>query len=63
MAYRLHQDAGDLVGVGIRRRPAVLEVAVALGAALARDADGAAAVGHAVRELVDAAGLMSARQA
>jgi hypothetical protein len=61
--YRLHHDAGDLVGVGVRRRPAVLEVAVALVAALTRDADGAAAVGDAVGELIDAAGLVAAGQA
>mmetsp|Transcript_22427 Transcript_22427/g.38326 ORF Transcript_22427/g.38326 Transcript_22427/m.38326 type:complete len:263 (-) Transcript_22427:655-1443(-) len=51
------------VRVAVGRRAAVLEVAAALSVGLARDADRAAAVGDAVRELVDRGGLVRAGQA
>ena len=60
---RLHDDARDLVGVGVGGGAAILKVAVALGGALAGNADRRAAVGDAVRELVDGARLVAARQA
>jgi len=60
---RLHDDTSDLVGVGVGRRPAVLEVAVALGSDLTRDTDRRATVGNAVGELVDAASLVLAGEA
>lgn len=56
----LHEDAGDLVGVGIGGGTAVLEVAVALGGTLAGDTDGRATVGDAPCERVDGAGLVPA---
>lgn len=56
----LHDDAGDLVGIGIRSGTTVLEVAVALGGALAGDTDRCATVGDAVGEGFDGAGLVAA---
>ncbi|KAJ8577026.1 hypothetical protein ON010_g2177 [Phytophthora cinnamomi] len=57
-------DAGrDHVRVHVGRRATVLEVALALGLRHARDADGRAAVGHAVRERVHAGRLVAAREA
>merc|ERR1719238_1348208 len=53
----------DNVRVAVGRRPAVLEVAAALGVGRARDADRAAAVGDAVREGVDVGGLVLAGEA
>lgn len=58
----LHDDAGDLVGIGIRSGTTVLEVAVALGGALAGDADRCATVGDAVGEGLDGAGLVAASE-
>ena len=60
---RLHNNPRNLVRIGVGRRPAVLKVAAALGSALARDADGGAAVGDAVCELVDGARLVAAGEA
>lgn len=57
-----HHDLGDTVRVGVGGRATVLEVAVALGGALAGNADGGAAVGDAVAELVDGAGLVATGQ-
>ena len=52
----------DLVGVAVAAGPPVLQVAVALLRHLPRDADTATAVRHPGRELVDAGGLVGARQ-
>ena len=49
---------GHPVGVAVRGWSAVLQVTFALLPHLAGDADAGAAVGHAGRELVDAAGLV-----
>lgn len=50
--YSFNDHAGDLVGVGVGGRPAVLEVTLALLGAGAVDTDGSAAVGNAPGELV-----------
>jgi hypothetical protein len=50
--YSFNDHAGDLVGVGVGGRPAVLEVTLALLGAGAVDADGSTAVGDAPGELV-----------
>lgn len=55
----LHEDTGDLVGVGVGGGTTVLEVAVALGGALAGNPDGRATVGNAPCERVDSTSLMS----
>jgi hypothetical protein len=60
---RLHHDVGNPVGVRVGGRAAVLEVAVALGADLAGNADRRATVCHAPGELVDGASLVTASQA
>merc|ERR1719198_1647767 len=63
LAGRLQDARGDAVGVAVRRRAAVLHVALAVLLGVARDADRRAAVGDAVLEVVDAAGLVLARKA
>lgn len=55
-----HDGLGDRVGVAVGRRPPVLEVAEAVLAHLARDADAGASVGHASGELEDVGGLVVA---
>lgn len=55
-----HDGLGDRVGVAVGRRPPVLEVAEAVLAHLARDADAGAPVGHAGGELEDVGGLVVA---
>lgn len=56
----LHNDTGDLVRVGVGGGTTILEVTVALGGALAGNADRRATVGDAVGELVDGTRLVSA---
>lgn len=56
----LHHDTRDLIWVGVGGRATVLEVSVAFGGALARNADRRATVGDAVCEGVDGTGLVSA---
>lgn len=60
---RPHDGLGDRVGVAVGRWPPVLEVAVAILAHLARDADAGASVGHAGGELEDVGGLVVAGEA
>ena len=55
--------ARDHVGVGVGGGAAVLKVALLLALRVAGDANGRAAVRHAVRKLVDAGGLVAAREA
>lgn len=57
---RPHDGLSDRVGVAVGRRPPILEVAVAVLADLARDADAGASVGHAGRELEDVGCLVVA---
>lgn len=59
-AESLDDDASDLVRVGVGRRAAVLEVALALLGAGTIDTDGGAAVGNAPGELVVSGGLVLA---
>lgn len=56
-------NKAHLVRISITGGPAVLKVTVALCSTLPGDADAGAAVGDAVRELLDAARLVGARQA
>ena len=61
---RLQNAAGDLVGIALRVRTAIFEVAlVAVVDEAVRHADGSAAIGHAVVEFVDRLGLVQAGQA
>ena len=57
-----HQDLRHRVRVAVGRRPAILQVPVAILSHLARDADGGTPVGHPGREVLDAGGLVAARQ-
>lgn len=57
-----HDGLGDRIGVAVGRRPPVLEVAVAILADLARDADAGASVGHTGGELEDVGCLMVASE-
>lgn len=54
---------GNCVGVAVRCRTAVLEVAPLVLAHLPRDADAGAAVGDAGGEVVDAGGFVQTREA
>lgn len=58
----LHDNAGDLVGVGVGGGPPVLEVTALLHGTLARNTDGGTAVGDTIRELLDAASLVTASE-
>jgi hypothetical protein len=58
-----HDGLGHAVGVAVGGGAAVLQVALAVLAHLARDADGGAAVGHARRELVHGARLVQPGEA
>ena len=61
---RLKNAAGDLVGVALRIRAAILEVAfVAAVDEAVRDADGRTAVSQAVAEFVDRLGLVETGEA
>lgn len=57
--HSLDDDTGDLVGIGVRRGAAVLEVTLAILGDLAGDTDGATTVGDTVRELFDVTGLVA----
>ena len=59
----LEDHARDHVGVRVGGGAAVLKVALLLALRVAGDADGRAAVGHAVGELVDAGRLVAAGEA
>ena len=61
--YRLDDNARDLVRVAITGRPPILEVALALPGARARDAHAGAAVGDAPAEALHAGRLVLARHA
>lgn len=59
---RPHDGLGDRVGVTVGCRPPILEIAVAVLADLAWDADAGASVGHTSRELKDVGCLMVASE-
>merc|ERR1712039_383312 len=50
---RLHNLRGHFVGVAVRGGPPVFHVPFAIGLSLAGNADGSAAVGHAILECVN----------
>lgn len=58
-----HDGLCDRIGVAVGRRPPVFEVAKAVLAHLAWDADAGSTVGHASRELEDVGGLVVAGEA
>src|SRR5438045_2325724 len=60
VTYSLHHDTSNSVGVSVRSWSSVLEVTVALVAALPWDTDGSTTVRNTISELINGAGLMSA---